>query len=184
MTGARSAGEDQKTSFYTQNAGQMATFMKDLATGDINDQRENLMMFAQLMGQKITSDQDLLMFKEQLSANMEMASSANKTALWGAGMNAAAGAGMAAMKFSDRRLKVGIRKIGRAGGLDIFSFRWSKVAQAHGAHDRVEVSVMAQDAAGLYPDAVGEKDGFKTINLAMLPASVVGEMNRLGGLHA
>lgn len=184
MTGARNAGEDQKTAFYTQNAGQMAGFMKDMATGDIENQRENLMMMAQLMGQKITSDQDLLMFRDSLSANMSMADKANKAALWGAAIGAGGAVAGSAIKYSDERLKVGLRKVGRAAGLDIFSFRWSKVAQANGAHDRVEVSVMAQDAEQLYPEAVGEDNGFKTIDLAKLPMSAVNEMNRLGGIHA
>ncbi len=180
MAGARAEGESQKTAFYTQNAQQMAGFMKDLATGDINDQRENLMMFAQLMGQKITSDQDLQMFREQLAANMDMASKSNKAALWGAGIGAVGqiGGGLAS-KYSDERLKVGIRKVGKAGGLDIYKYRWSKVAQLNGAHDRVEVGVLAQEVERIYPSAAGEKNGFKTVDYGMLPLTVLNEVNRL-----
>ena len=63
--------------------------MKELATGDISSQRENLIMMAQLMGQKITSDQDLMMFREQLAANIEQAGKNRESALWGAGIGAA-----------------------------------------------------------------------------------------------
>jgi hypothetical protein len=68
----------------------MASMMKDLATGDISNQRENIMMLAQLMGQKITSDQDLKMFQEQLQANMQAASNANEAAINGAAIQAGA----------------------------------------------------------------------------------------------
>lgn len=187
MNAERTAGENQKTAFYTQNATQMANFMKDLATGDISSQRENLMMFAQLMGQKITSDNDLAMFREQLQANLGMADKANKTALWGAGIGAAGAAlgGLAsAAKFSDERLKVGLKKVGRAAGVDIFSFRWNIVARAFGAHDRVEFGVLAQDVAREYPSAVGEKNGWKTVDYTRMPVAVFDEVNRLEAASA
>lgn len=88
MLGARSEGEGAKSQFFAQNAQQMAGFIKELATGDINSQRGNLIMFAELMGQKITSDQDLMMFREMLNANMGQAAKNRKSALWGAGIGA------------------------------------------------------------------------------------------------
>lgn len=84
----RETGETAKAGFFAQNAQQMASIMKELATGDINMQRENLTMFAQLMGQKITSDQDLMMFREQLAANIDQAGKNRGNALWGAGLQA------------------------------------------------------------------------------------------------
>lgn len=90
MGSARQGGEMAKSSFFADNAKQMASFIKELATGDINSQRENLVMFAELMGQKITSDQDLLMFREMLNANVDQAGKNRKAALWGAGINAGA----------------------------------------------------------------------------------------------
>lgn len=92
---ARETGEMAKSSFFADNAGNLAGIMKDLATGDINAQRENLMTFAQMMGQKITSEQDLLMFREMLAANMDQAEqnrdSAFQSALIGAGGSIAGG---------------------------------------------------------------------------------------------
>ena len=186
MSGARAQGETAKSNFYAQNAGQMAGFIKELATGDINAQRENLTMFAQLMGQKITSDQDLLMFREMLQANMDQADKNRKNALWGAGIGAVgsiAGAGIT--KFSDERLKVGIKYLGSAGGIAVYSFRWNKVAQATlGAHDQVEIGVLAQDVEIAHPDAVKVIQGWKAVDYTRLPSSVVDRVRDLGVANA
>lgn len=185
MVGARGAGEMAKSNFQAQTSTQLAGFIKDLATGDIAAQRENLTMFAQLMGQKITNDQDLMMFREMLQANLDQADKNRKNALWGAGISAVgsiAGGGIA--KYSDERLKVGIRKIGEAAGLRIVVFRWTRLAQAFGAHSGEEVGVLAQDVEARYPRAVSEKNGWKTVDYTKLPASVFETANRLGVAYA
>lgn len=184
MAGARETGENAKSQFYAQNSQQMAGMIKDLATGDINSQRENLMMFAQLMGQKISSDQDLQMFHEMLKNNMEQADKNRESALWGAGIGALGSIGGAAMKFSDERLKVAIRKIGEAGGLRVVVFRWTRLAQAFGAHDGDEVGVLAQDVEARYPDAVREINGWKAVDYSKMPGSVFSAVNRLGAAYA
>lgn len=185
MVGARGQGELAKSNFQAQTSTQLAGFIKDLATGDISAQRENLISFAQLMGQKIQSDQDLLMFREMLSANMEQADKNRKNALWGAGISAVgsiAGGGIA--KYSDERLKLDIRKVGEAAGLRIVIFRWTRLAQAFGAHGGREVGVLAQDVEARYPLAVSEKNGWKMVDYAKLPASVFETANRLGAAYA
>lgn len=186
MAGARGQGEMAKSNFFAQNSQQMAGFIKDLATGDINAQRENLVMFAELMGQKITNDQDLAMFREMLQANMDQADKNRKSALWGAGIGAVGSLGGAAItKFSDERLKVGINYLGSAGGVAVYSFRWSKVAQATlGAHDQVEVGVLAQDVEAAYPEAVKTVQGWKAVDYTRLPESVVTRVRDLGAAHA
>jgi hypothetical protein len=88
MSAERATGEQAKGTFLAQNAQQLASFMKDLATGDIQSQRENLIMMAQAMGQKITSDQDLLMFREMLAANIDQAGKNRDSAMIGAGIGA------------------------------------------------------------------------------------------------
>ncbi len=185
MAGARQGGEMAKSSFFANNSQQMAGFMKELATGDIAAQRENLMMMAQLMGQKITSDQDLMMFREMLNANIDQAGKNRQSQLWGAGIGAVgslAGAGIS--KFSDERLKIAIRKLGEAGGLRIVAFRWTRLAQAFGAHDDVEIGVLAQDVEERYPDAVSEINGWKAVNYSKLPDSVFSAVNRMGAAYA
>jgi hypothetical protein len=185
MVGARQGGEMAKSNFQAQTATQLAGFIKDLATGDINSQRENLLSFAQLMGQKITNDNDLEMFRSMLQENMAQSARNSKSSLWGAGIGAVGSiAGGAAAKFSDERLKVGIRKIGEAAGLRIVVFRWTRLAQAFGAHDQGEVGVLAQDVESRYPSAVSEKNGWKMVDYTKLPASVFETANRLGVAYA
>ncbi len=98
MAGARSEGEFAKSNFFAQNATHMADLVTQMATGDLNSQRENLMMYAQLMGQKITSDNDLYMFQQSLQANLDMADKNRKNQLWAAGIGAAGSVGGAAIK--------------------------------------------------------------------------------------
>ena len=185
MVGARGQGEMAKSQFFAQNATQMAGFIKDLATGDISAQRENLIMMAQLMGQKITSDQDLAMFREMLQANIDQGDKNRKSALWGAGIGAAGSIIGGAMKFSDERLKEGVKLIGYAGDYPVYSFRWKKMAQAFlGAHDRVEVGFLAQDVQARRPDAVSEIQGFLAVDWGKLPSSVVKKALELGVANA
>lgn len=186
MAGARQGGEMAKSNFFAQNSQQMAGFIKELATGDISSQRENLIMMAQLMGQKITNDQDLAMFREMLSANMDQADKNRKSALWGAGIGAVGSLGGAAItKFSDERLKVDINYLGRAGGIPLYSFRWNKVAQATlGAHDQVEFGFLAQDVEVAYPEAVKTVQGWKAVDWSRLPESVISRVKVLGVAHA
>ena len=180
MTGARGQGEMAKSQFYAQNAQSMAGFLKDMVSGDIGMQRENLMALAELMGQKIQSEQDLKMFREMLDANLGQADKNRKSALWGAGISAAGSVAGAAVKYSDERLKVGLRRVGHVAGVDIFKFRWSKIAQAFGAHDDEEVGVLAGEVSEVYPEAVGEKDGWKTVDYTKMPEIVFDTVNLLG----
>lgn len=189
MVGARNAGEMAKSNFQAQTATQLAGFIKDLATGDIAAQRENLTMFAQLMGQKITSDQDLMMFREMLSANLSEADKNRKSALWGAGIGVVGNVGASAVKYSDQRLKTDLHRIGSANGVPVFAFRWTPAAQAlFGAHDQVEVGVMAQDIEISYPEAAVTRvmagKPWLAVDYSKLPSRLVEEVNRLGATYA
>lgn len=187
MEGAKQTGEMAKSNFFAQNATQMASFFKDLVTGDIESQRGNLMALAELMGQELTSQRDIQMFREMLSANMDQASKNRKAQLWGAGMNAAtsaAGSAATMMMLSDERLKVLPRLLGRVAGINIYAFRWSKVAQAFGAHNRVEVGVLAQDVEAKYPEASREIDGWKAVDYSKMPSEVFSTVRRLSACAA
>jgi len=94
------------------------------------------------------------------------------------------GGALAGAKFSDERLKIGIRKIGDAAGLRIVVFRWTRLAQAFGAHEGEEVGVLAQDVEARYPRAVSEKNGWKMVDYTKLPGSVFETVNRLGAAYA
>lgn len=70
-------------------------------------------------------------------------------------------AGTAATFFSDRRLKTNIEKIGTyQNGLNKYSFDYIWGEKGVGA--------MADEVEKVMPEAVGERDGFKTVNYAML----------------
>lgn len=187
MSAERATGESVKTQFYADNSQQLAGFIKDLATGDIGAQRQNLIMFAELMGQKITSDQDLAMFREMLSANMNQAAKNRKSQMWGSGIGAlgAIGGGLAmGAMISDARMKYDIRVIGKVSGLNIVEYRWNAVAQMFGAHDRKQIGVIAQDVEAKYPEAIKDFHGLKTVDFTLLPSDIFETVNRLGAAYA
>ncbi len=73
---------------------------------------------------------------------------------------AAALGGTALMAFSDRRLKSNIVKVGEhEKGFGIYEYD---------IFDRRERGVMADEVEKVMPEAVGEIDGFKTVNYGML----------------
>lgn len=64
--------------------------------------------------------------------------------------------------FSDRRLKRDIERIGtHASGVPLYSFRYL-------SDDTPRIGVMADEVELVMPEAVGERDGFKTVDYAML----------------
>ncbi len=76
-------------------------------------------------------------------------------------LSAAATGAAAYGKFSDAGLKTGIRRVGRLdNGLPVYLYRY----KAGGPY---EIGLMAQDVEKVMPEAVGEREGFKTVNYAM-----------------
>ena len=81
------------------------------------------------------------------------------------GLFGAASAGNAAQnltKFSDRRLKTNIKQIGIAdNGLNIYSYNyvWGGPAQ---------IGYMADEVENIAPQAIGEFNGYKTVNYGMI----------------
>jgi hypothetical protein len=75
----------------------------------------------------------------------------------------AAGLGLAAYGlFSDRRLKRDIERVGtHPVGVPLYSFRYLD-------SDTPRLGVMADELAHVMPEAVGERDGYLTVNYAML----------------
>jgi len=88
MGGARAAGQDAIANMYAQTADQLSQMIYQAATGDINNNRELLLTLAQAMGQELTSQRDMQMFKEALQASLEEAEKsrrfASNAAKWGA----------------------------------------------------------------------------------------------------
>lgn len=83
ITGARQTGEYQKSQVRGQFGLNQANVMSDLifkaASGDRESELSILTMLAQAMGQELTSQRDLEMFRQQLGA-MDKAS---RRAFWG-----------------------------------------------------------------------------------------------------
>lgn len=96
-------------------------------------------------------------------AEMYMNSSNANAEMFGA----VAGAGTAIYQGSDRRIKDNIVEVGvdQRTSLTLYEFNY-KVG--HGDPNIRYHGVMAQDVELLYPDAVGEFNGYKTVHYAML----------------
>ena len=75
--------------------------------------------------------------------------------------------GTMAMAFSDSRLKDDIKPLGERNGHEWFSWTWNKAAEALGLKGKGE-GVIADKVQSYQPDAVGERDGYLTVNYKML----------------
>jgi hypothetical protein len=75
------------------------------------------------------------------------------------------GTAASAAKFSDRRLKTDIKRVGTLdNGLPVYTFRYHGLPQVH-------MGLMAQDVEEVHPDAVVEHEsGFKMVNYAQASA--------------
>lgn len=73
----------------------------------------------------------------------------------------------AAFYFSDIRLKDDIKKLGTRNGLNWYSWKWNDKASSLGLSG-TEEGYMAHEVGEVYPDAVGEKEGYLTVNYEMI----------------
>ena len=71
--------------------------------------------------------------------------------------------------FSDNRLKSDVRKIGEKNGFGWYRWRWNNLAEKLGLTGQSE-GYMVSEVVKKRPEAVGEKDGYATINYALLEA--------------
>jgi hypothetical protein len=69
--------------------------------------------------------------------------------------------------FSDRRLKSKIKKIGTWCGLNWYEWQWNDLAHSLGLSG-TGIGVMADEAEQRYPGAVGERQGYKTVNYGVI----------------
>ncbi len=76
MNAARATGENSMAQLYGQTANQYASMIMQAATGDINNNRELLMTLAEAMGQELTSQRDMEMFRKSLQFSIDQANSA------------------------------------------------------------------------------------------------------------
>jgi hypothetical protein len=73
----------------------------------------------------------------------------------------------AAGAFSDGQLKKDIEYIGKKNGHSWYRWTWNQLAESLGLTGESE-GVMAEKVEKYLPEAIGERDGFKTVNYEML----------------
>jgi len=76
------------------------------------------------------------------------------------------GAGATAA-FSDPRLKDGVTCIGESGGHNIYRWVWNKAAEEVGLFGD-GFGVMADEVKQAHPDAIGECDGYMTVDYSLI----------------
>ena len=69
--------------------------------------------------------------------------------------------------WSDRRLKDDIEFIGNHHGINVYEWRWNALAEALGLSG-YDTGVMADEVEQIMPEAVGVREGYKTVNYDML----------------
>jgi hypothetical protein len=74
---------------------------------------------------------------------------------------AAGGIGPLFSMFSDERMKENIMPVGQENGHNVYEFNYI-------GDDKKYTGVMAQEVEKTHPEAVGERDGFKTVNYDMI----------------
>lgn len=73
-------------------------------------------------------------------------------------------AGNAKSLFSDERLKTNIKVVGQLyNGLSVYAYSYKD-----DPFERTHIGVMAQEAERMYPDAIGEMHGYKTVNYEVI----------------
>lgn len=73
-----------------------------------------------------------------------------------------------ASAFSDIRLKDNVTKIGESDGLGLYSWTWKDELVVADKAGQTDYGVLAQEVAELYPQHIGERDGYMTVNYAGL----------------
>jgi len=95
----------------------------------------------------------------------QAASNNTMSSLFGLGgsfLGAAGQAGGVAALFSDMHLKENIVPIGEENGFPIYEFNYISIPEKR------FIGVMAQDVEKIMPEAIGESEGFKTVNYDMI----------------
>lgn len=103
-------------------------------------------------------------FSQQYQGQVNSVNASNKNAQQQNANTASTAASLASL-FSDRRLKKDIEEIGcLLSGLTVYAFRylWDS------ADMDKRIGVMAQEVEKIFPDAVGEMYGFKTVDYARI----------------
>lgn len=172
MRAAESAGQTSLAQMYGQTADQLSAMIMQAATGDINNNRELLMTLAQAMGQELTSQRDMEMFKKSLQESMAEAGKSRLAGQQGAivgGLFSMASSGAAAgAKASDISVKKNVKAIGKQGPLTVYEFDYRQDLGIDLPAER-QVGFMAQEVETIFPEAVSVgSHGFKMVDYGYL----------------
>jgi len=168
-----------------QNTLGMAAAQGRLSSGDTLQQLSNNTLLAAqpLIGQQKQSIGDLLNFGLTTAGSQGNLRTGQAAAEAGGIVGAANARGQSAQNlfdiggqalgagadfmFSDPKLKTNIKKVDSKNGFNIYTWTWNKAAEALGLHGDGR-GVMADEVKQKMPDAVGERDGYMTVNYDMI----------------
>ena len=161
--------------FAKQGAMTFAQLLNAARSGDVNAARQIQQMLAQAMGEELTSQRDISMLDRMQSFQGGQAAKNREQSMINSLIGLGGDVGSAAlMKFSDAKLKENIKEIGMVGPVRIVEFNWNKEAGKVGLPvGKKDYGVLADDVKKLFPDAVGEKKGYMTVDYAKLDRHLV-----------
>ena len=181
MTAATSQGEQNVGQLIAAQSSQLAQYIMQAYGMDIQQNREMYVTLAQALGEEFSRQQEATMRRQDREEGIASSERASKRALWGSaigGVGALAGGALMGFGMSDRRLKSGVIKIGRAGGLNLYRYRWNAEAGKRFNLKGADVGVLAADLLQTkeHGRKVGTMDGYLTVNYGKLPEATRAEL--------
>lgn len=176
MRGERESGLRAEAGLRGQFAQGLVDLLFKAQAGDIDAATQLRTMLSQAMGQEMTAQRDIQMFNQQLQELGAQSARNRRSQLMAAGIGAVGQTGAAAMPFlfSDSRLKRSLKRVGEASGIGLWSWTWNKRAAKVGMKPgEKSVGVLADEVRKVYPEAIGQSEGFMTVNMGAIPESVM-----------
>jgi hypothetical protein len=171
-TAANTQGLVSKGLYNTSVGANMAAQTQSVASNSLSSLAENLgLMQSNIEGQYAAQKQQGFQSLADYAMNkVGMAQQVTPQYQGGTGIMAGLGEGLGSAiggLFSDRRIKENIEAVGvdESTGLTLYEFNYK---EGFGDTDIRYRGVMAQDVELVYPDAVEESRGHKTVNYWML----------------
>lgn len=177
MRGERESGLRAEAGLRGQFAQGLVDLLFKAQAGDIDAATQLRTMLSQAMGQEMTAQRDIQMFNQQLQELGAQSARNRKSQLLASGIGAAGQIGAAlpwSTMFSDSRLKRSLKRVGAAAGINIWSWTWNKRSAKVGMNPgEKSVGVLADEVRKVYPEAIGQSEGFMTVNMGALPEAVM-----------
>ena len=178
IRGAYETGTLQSGQLLAQQSSALAQFLMQAMGMDIASNREQFVTLAQAIGEQLAGERDMEIARRQQEFAAHEGAASRRSSLWGSLIGAGGMIGAGAM-ISDAALKTDFRKLGQAGGMGIYRYRWNDTARRLFGKEGESVGVLAQEVAEKYPRLVSEREGFKMVDFSGLPPVVQLEIDRL-----